>query len=937
VRKFHRGQFKEFPMPGQTRLRTRLLLIGAIWIGSNSMSVRAQEDPRTALRFLELLREHGMYEQALQFIDLLRADPTLPADLKGMLDYQAGRTEIDEAAKTGDLVHRRELLEQARVKLENFVNAQPNHPLAREARVQGARMLVERGHLALLLAEDSQDPAQKALRQTEARNSFSQAHEAFARAVEQLDRAYKGFSGYLAKGDTRQEERDKIYAALLEAKLQQGVADYELAQTYPAGSPERVTHLNEALQQFSTLYKDYRTQMAGLTAQMWQAKCYEEQDKTGEAIGIYKSLLDQPDPRLRSLQRFVGYFHIVALAKRKDHALAADEAVRWLDKYTRREERRSQEGLGVLLELAKNIDAQLGPNTSAAERQQATKKIIDAVSQVVRYTSPYKSDALALLKKYKPTAAARAEELARLSYDDAMSQADEAIASRDWEHAIALLKAALRKVDPRREIDRVNRARHTLSYCYYMNKQFYEANVLAEHLARRYPQAGLSPQSAEIGMQALADAYNTYTEIDRISDLERLIDLAKYAAATWPDRDQGDAAHLNLGQIYQGRGQYDEAIAELASVRERSPKKIEAQNRLGAARWAKSRMLDRRGDKDKAAAEAATAITLLEQSLSARRATGAGPTDPGLIGNAADLSVALTETGKPAEALKLLDPISKAQTSQTGAAYSRLMEATLLAQINAGQVETAIVSMRSLEQAGTSASRAQLYFKLGKLLDRELERLRSKKDSTGLKNMQQAYRSFLKSLTDSQSGQTYESLQWAAESLLALDASAEAEKVLRRVLSEANNNPTFSAQPGGKERILRTKVKLVDALRGQGVADRTKLDEAAAIVRELLEQYPRYLEPLTAKGLLLESQAKAQSAKWSDAFQHWQDLAQRLSRTRPRPQSYFDAWYHAAYALHNQNENAKARQTLNGIMRLNPGVGSPEMKAKYDQLLSSMK
>ena len=48
-----------------------------------------------------------------------------------------------------------------------------------------------------------------------------------------------------------------------------------------------------------------------------------------------------------------------------------------------------------------------------------------------------------------------------------------------------------------------------------MNKQYYEANVLAEHLARRYPQGGLSPKATEIGMQALAEAYNTYTEIDR--------------------------------------------------------------------------------------------------------------------------------------------------------------------------------------------------------------------------------------------------------------------------------------------------------------------------------------------------------------------------------------------------------------------------------------
>src|SRR5208282_116362 len=113
-----------------------------------------------------------------------------------------------------------------------------------------------------------------------------------------------------------------------------------------------------------------------------------------------------------------------------------------------------------------------------------------------------------------------------------------------------------------------------------------------------------------------------------------------------------------------------------------------------------------------------------------------------------------------------------------------------------------------LEQSGSTASRVQLYLKLGKLLERELDRLRAKKDSRGLKKTQEDYRSFLTALSESQSGQTYDSLQWAGESLLALDAGPEAEKVLRRVLNDAIGNPALLNQSGAKERILRTKLKL---------------------------------------------------------------------------------------------------------------------------------
>ena len=270
----------------------------------------------------------------------------------------------------------------------------------------------------------------------------------------------------------------------------------------------------------------HREQWAGLAARMWQGKCFEEQGEIGAAIAIYKELMGHTDPHLRQLQSHVGYFYIVALGKRKQYALAADEAARWISFYNRKEEKVSSQGLGVLTEYAKDLDAQMN-EIAANERPRAVKLIVDSASQVVRFASPYKKDALDLLKKYKPSAALKAEDIARISYEDAINQASEAIGSQDWQKAIALFKAAIRKADPARNVEKANLARYNLAFCYYKNNQFYEADVLAEHLARRYPQGGLSAKATEIAMQSLADAYNTYTEIDRVSDLDHLVDLAQ--------------------------------------------------------------------------------------------------------------------------------------------------------------------------------------------------------------------------------------------------------------------------------------------------------------------------------------------------------------------------------------------------------------------------
>jgi tetratricopeptide (TPR) repeat protein len=474
-------------------------------------------------------------------------------------------------------------------------------------------------------------------------------------------------------------------------------------------------------------------------------------------------------------------------------------------------------------------------------------------------------------------------------------------------------------------------ARYNLAFCYYMNKQYYEAFVLADHLARRYPQGGLSPKATQIAMQSLFDAYNTYTEVDRTSDVDRILEVAGYTAETWPDREEGDDARLNIGLITLGRGRYEQAIAALESIRRKSARWLEAQSRLGAAHWARGRLLERDGDAKAAAAEGQKAIDILQNALKARRDSGAAPTDPGLVGNVGDLAIVLTESGKAREALQLVAPIVAAQTVRSGAAYSRLMEAQLMAYIGTDQVQQAIATMKALEQAGGGASLTQLYLKLGKLLERELEALKQKGNTAAFAQMHQSYKTFLTTLAGAKSGQTYESLEWAGESLLSLEAYKEAEDVLRRVLKDYGADPQFTQQQAGKMSLLRTRLRLAAALRGGG-----KFEEANSLVEELLSQYPRYLEPQIEKGMLLEAEAQARRGEWSAALKHWQGLARKLEAVRPRRLEYFDTWYHVALAMSQQRQTQMARQTLEGILRLSPSVGSPEMKAKYKALLARL-
>jgi cellulose synthase operon protein C len=894
-----------------------------------------QIDTRTTTAFLQGLRDRGYHDLAAEYLEQLRTQPGAPPELLDTIDYELGRLLIDEASKTGDLVRRKELLDQARARLDAFTRSHGNHPKAPDASLQVGRLLVERGSLAMLQAGDTEDKAEKAAKQVEARAALEQARSAFDAADKAFTAAHAKLPLPNSDNDPRRPEFERTLFSLMDAELQKGLVDYELGLTYPPGSKERTDQMNKALPQFEALFKSYRTQRGGLAAQMWQGKCFEErggEGDLGKAIGIYNDLLGHPDPRLRPFQRHVGYFKIVALGKRKEYALAADESVRWLQANNTPDLLRSKEGLGVQLELAKDVIAQLPEIKNEADHAAAMKRITDSLGTVVRYSSPFKAEALKLLKEYKPNAAASAAEVSRLNYDDALAQGEQALAAHEWNRAGALLRQAIRRADAARDVEKTNYARYNLAFVNYMDKRYYEAAVLAEHLARRYPRAGLAAKSAEIGMASLAEAYNTYVEVDRTSDLTHLVDLANYTAATFPELEQGDTARMTLGQIYHGTGRYTKAIETYEAVRPKSARRVEARTRAGASHWQYSQALRASGKTTEADAEVGKALAVLDEALKARRETGAPATDPGLVGNACDIADVRLETSRADEALKLLTPLAKDPSAAAGPAYPRLMATLLRAHVAVSQVDLALADMAALEKTGGGAGMTQLYFNLGKLLQKEMDALKKKGDTTGLKRTQQAYFKFLSALTASKSGQTYESLQWAGENMLNLGNATEAEAVFEQILKTYGKDDKFLAQPSAADKLLRTRLKLAAALRTAH-----NFGEAESLVGQLIQERPNTIETMMEKGMLVEEKAVARKVSWATAFAQWRTIATRLGGARTKPLEYFEAWYHAALALKNDGKTLEARQTLASVMRLSRSVGGPEMRQKYMTMLEQLK
>ena len=899
---------------------------------SQAYSQTPGDDPRTSAAFLQGLRDRGYYDLAAEYLETLKAQPDAPEELITSFDYEVGRLLLDEATQTGDLVRRRDLLDQARTRLDAFTKANSKHPKAPDANIELARLLVERGHMAMVQADEVDDPKERENKITEARTTFDKAREAYSAAETFLIAAFDKFPKFLPNTDARYPEREKTHASLMQSQLQKAVVDYEKGQTYPLESPQRVALMSEASSEFETIYQKYRSQFAGISARMWQGKCYEERGELGKAMGIYNELLAHADPALAALQRYVGFFRIIVYGKRKEFALAADEAEKWLKYNNDKLVLRSSEGLGVQLELAKNLLAQLPEDPAERAKAKGIRRITDILTNVVRYPSRYKSEALALLRQYKPKTAANLAEIGKLDYESAMTQAEESISTQDWPSAEALLKQAIRRAEMLKDIEKTNYARYHLAFVNYSDKRFYEAAVLAEHLAKRYPKASLAPKAAEIAMASYARTYNPSSGREDDADLNMLIGTAKYIAEAFVETEQGDKAQLILGQIHQGRGEYDKAIPFYNSVRLKSPLWPESQTRLGAVHWRKSQVLKREGKATESAAEVAKAIEVLNTALQARRDAGTLDNDPDLVNNVCDLADIDLASDNPKYAINRLEPLLKNNPPSSAPSFNRLISTLLRSRIAANQVEEAMSDMRTLEKAGGGENATQLYYALGKLLEKEMDALKKKGDQARLKKIQDAYQTFLVNLLKSTSDQTFDSLLWAGESLLSLGKPAEAKPVFENLIKTYGADPKFLGMPEAPSKLMRARLRLSASYRGM-----RDFAQAETLIEALVKENPKAIEPLMERGMLIEDKAFAKKAEWPAASAEWKKIALRFGNAKTKPQAYYEAWYHAALAMNYAQKPREAKQMLASVMRLSSGLGGPEMKQKYKELIDKIK
>lgn len=786
-----------------------LLLAAGLWFACSS-GLWAVDNQR---KFLEVLRERGYFDTAVDYLDGLAADPTCPPDLKDEIDYQAGTTWILAAAQTRVSLTREQYLSRAMDRLKKFVQEHPQHPLVGDANAQLAQVLVERAKTTLASTEGKPDAEVARLRE-EARSAIQEAQKAFAVFLDAARKRAESFQGRVIDSNSREgREREAAYRDYLRARLYSVGAQYQLAQTYPPEDETRKKLLQEAADEYGKIYDKYQDYGAGLVARLQQGVCLQELGKDKEAAAIFEETLTLPadDPATQPLRTEALARLCEILRKQGNHQAVVARAEEWLDA-TRPNIRNGEAGLRVqflagmsAVESAKtaeqNKDARLAQQLRATARR--------FLESAARLPNPNRGEAQAALAGLTGEVQAEgpvqgfadAVERGDMAWDRfiaAMGQLQQSLsadqARRDADTArdaaISLYRAALRYASPD-VMDQVNAIRFKLVYLLWDADRLAECAVLGEFLARRYPQAAGSNKAGEVAVKAIRKLFLDTTKQggDGEWELQWMTRLADYLVQRWPDQNEAAEAVLSVMDSAIDLGRMDEAKAYVAKLPENSWGRGRAELRLGQALWA---------DYVKTAAEAnpppAEQLTALrddardhlEKGLEiVRTAVGGGQAvDYFVEYSVLLLAQAHLTMGEPDKTIALLNdqaigPLTLMDRRNPAvdrqAFQEEVLKLALRAYVMAQQVDEAMKYLDRLESLVTAGDASAggknltaVYVSLGRQLEQQLQQLRSENKTDQLETVLTGFTSLLARISQRAQGADFRSLNWVAETYFSL-------------------------------------------------------------------------------------------------------------------------------------------------------------------------
>lgn len=948
--------------------------------------------------FLDGLRRREMFDTALTYLEQAKTNPLVAEADRARIPFEEGRTLVEEAGTIRDLAVRNARLNDAQSRFESFIKANPEHPVAAEAKVQLGTVLVERGRVALATARSPRQAANKSQLIADARQRFEQAQQVFTQAEQRFKSEYEAFPKVIDPKERQQTQaRNQARLNLIQAQMLSATVLQDLAKTLEPTDAQRAAQMQAAAAKYEEIYKAYNSLLVGLYARMHQAECLLEAGNPTDALTYLDEVLAQVGgkPELRKLMNKALPLALAGWNQAQEYSKTIEQSAIWQRDATGME-RQSPEGLAILWRTTQ------AHRLRAAAQKDAPEKAKEAdlrqagilAADVARVPGEFQDEARALIAEVRKNAApaepktfaealnqgkaavdevnAAVEQLKQAAGNAAEAARAQAIRSDAISRAKQSLATALSLRDPEATPDALAEARYYQAYLNYLEERYYDAAILAEFVARNHPQTGMARQSARIALASWLQAYNGQPVEDRNFEVARLASIAEFIGETWSDQPEAAEAWMLLGDVSLRAGNVEQARECFARIPADSPQRLEADLKQAQALWSVYLDGQRSGKvSSEADGQLAEAQKLLEPAIERARSAGGEPSFNLL---AAELTLAQIYNAQLdyAKALAVLERpetgavalvAAKNAVVARGNFAGETLKTALRAYVGARSLDKAEQAMKQLDeqyanQPGGQSQLTAVYVGLGRELEDQVKQLQASGQKEELAAVLGGFQLFLDRISATENAAP-STLIWAGETYARLGSGVQADPAKAVQAKEY-----FAKSKAAYERLLKLaetdekvrqgapaiRLRLARAYRGAGeyaaaIAQLTTILDANPNVLEVQLEVADAYEQWGAKDPAYYQQAIHGSGTSGNLW-GWNGIQRRLQAAEKYRSQYEQARYHVAtcsyrLALSKQgDERARSlvsvERLIQSFARLDPELGGPEQRAKFDQLLKEV-
>jgi len=408
-----------------------------------------------------------------------------------------------------------------------------------------------------------------------------------------------------------------------------------MADCVQKDSKEWTQTLTAAADAYKKIYEDYRTRIAGLYARMYQGRCLQKLGKHKEASAFFNELLanaDSPDA-FRTLKLKVMPLAVDSWMAQQLYPEIIDRPAKMIDS-ARPSEERSDEMLAMRLVVAKACKAYADQLKAKNPKDAQIRRLLSDgrkyVTYVTRFPSEYQDSAKKLLSEFTGVDVESAARPEPKTFADAKNAAKDAIdamqtatllvkglpsriasvkgsdktaqtekenlqkqladakqlATKNQDDAMHFCRLALKLADSETDLNDVNLIRSLLCYLLYGEKMYYDAIVIGDFLARRYPDSPNARQCAKIILASYVDLYSDSSSEDKDFEAQQIVAVADFIVKKWPDQTEAAEALNTLIQFMIRAKKLDQAQQYLDQIPKESAQRGSAELKMGQALWA---------------------------------------------------------------------------------------------------------------------------------------------------------------------------------------------------------------------------------------------------------------------------------------------------------------------------------------------------------------